>query len=221
MRDDTFSSEMLSAADWDELSANPERLVDDVRPGVRRLAIARCGDALAAGDESVRLVLERVLLGSENAADRTASAEALGRSDRRSVAPLLEAGADSTVAVVEAAVTALGEIADVSAVPWLLTVAQTHRETIVRESAVAALGAIGDPQAIEVLLELVGNGPPQVRRRCVVALTVFDDERIEPALRTAAHDRNPMVREVAEMVVGHHTEWQRLEVGDNADEKSD
>ena len=66
----------------------------------------------------------------------------------------------------------------------------------------AALGAIGDDAAIEPLLRLIGAGPPQVRRRAIAAITVFDDPRIEPAIQRAAFDRNPGVREAAEMVVG-------------------
>ncbi|MEA3502390.1 MAG: HEAT repeat domain-containing protein, partial [Actinomycetota bacterium] len=70
------------------------------------------------------------------------------------------------------------------------------------EAAVAALGAIGDEAALATLLGLVAVAPPQVRRRAVVALTVFDDPAVEPAIRAAASDRNPSVREAAEMVVG-------------------
>ena len=66
----------------------------------------------------------------------------------------------------------------------------------------AALGAIGDERAVPTLLSLVAEAPPQIRRRSVVALTVFDGEEIEAAIRAAATDRNPMVREAAEMVVG-------------------
>ena len=53
-------------------------------------------------------------------------------------------------------------------------------------------------------VDLVGSAPPKVRRRCVAALTVFDGEEVEQALRAAAADRNPMVREAAEMVVGRN-----------------
>ncbi len=120
---------------------------------------------------------------------------------------------DPDVRVVEAAVTALGEIEAVEAVPWLLDAVVTHPDKLVQEAAVAALGAIGDPQAIPGLLTALAKGPPQVRRRAVVALTVFDHPDIEPALRTATDDRNPMVREVAEMVVGRPPDegWQSIE----------
>jgi hypothetical protein len=48
----------------------------------------------------------------------------------------------------------------------------------------------------------------------VVALTVFEGPEIEPALRAAARDRNPMVREVAEMVVGRPAEWEDVDIGE-------
>ena len=71
-----------------------------------------------------------------------------------------------------------------------------------RAGGAAALGAIGHPDAIEPLLEFIRSGPAQVRRRAIAAITVFDDPRIEPAIRKAALDRNPGVKEAAEMVVG-------------------
>ncbi len=92
---------------------------------------------------------------------------------------------------------------DRAAVDWLLKAAEADDEKLVREAAVAALGAIGDDRAVPLLLELVGSAPPQVRRRSVVALSVFDGPEIEAAIRAAKDDRNPMVREAAEMVVGH------------------
>ena len=116
---------------------------------------------------------------------------------------LLKALADADPVVREAAAFALGEIVDAASIPRLVAAAMdADEESLVREAAVAALGAIGDAAAVPALLDLVASGPPQVRRRCVPALTVFDDDRIEPALRRAARDRNPMVREAAEMVVG-------------------
>ena len=84
----------------------------------------------------------------------------------------------------------------------MIDAARGHTDRLVREAAVAALGACGDERALPILLDLVANGPPQIRRRSVVALTVFDDPAVEPAIRAALEDRNPMVREAAEMVVG-------------------
>ncbi|MCL1693116.1 MAG: HEAT repeat domain-containing protein, partial [Actinomycetia bacterium] len=109
---------------------------------------------------------------------------------------------DDDPRVVEAIATAYGELGDPAAVPWLIELASTDGDRAGREAAVAALGAIGDDSALSTLLELVASAPPQVRRRAVVALTVFDDPAVEPAIRGAARDRNPSVREAAEMVVG-------------------
>ena len=88
----------------------------------------------------------------------------------------------------------------------VLDVSANDEDRAVREAAVAALGAIGDPSALDHLLSLLRDGPPPVRRRTVAALTVFDDDRIEAAIRRAAFDRNPGVREAAEMVVGRQIE---------------
>lgn len=109
---------------------------------------------------------------------------------------------DEDARVREAVATAYGEIGSEAAVEWLIESALGDEDRLVQEAAVAALGAIGDDRALPVLLELVAEGPPRVRRRAVVALTVFDDPAIEPAIRKAATDRNPGVREAAEMVVG-------------------
>ena len=85
-------------------------------------------------------------------------------------------------------------------------------DKLVREAAIAALGAIGDPTALPTLLEIVTSAGPQLRRRTVVALSVFDGPDVESALRAAAHDRNPMVREAAEMVVGRPATWEPVEL---------
>jgi HEAT repeat protein len=142
------------------------------------------------------------LAADPDAAVRAAAVELLAEVGETAIELLLEARLDPDPRVVEAVATGLGEIASPRALPWLVDAARNHEDRLVREACVAALGAIGDPEALPVLLELVENGPPQVRRRAVVALTVFDDPMVEPAIRMAASDRNPMVREVAEMIVG-------------------
>ncbi len=104
--------------------------------------------------------------------------------------------------VVEAATTALGEIGDSAFVPWLIETSAHHENALIREAAIAALGSIGDERSMPTLLEAVRTGKPQIRRRAVVALTAFDGPEVEAALTVARLDRNPMVREVAEMVLG-------------------
>ncbi len=185
-----------------------ERVVDDPcgclgdpDPEVRRIAVAACagsGNATAGDVASITAMLTS----DPEPVVRAEAAEALGTMGAPVVAELLAATPDPDVRVVEAVATALGELEDPAAVPWLLEAATTAEDRLVREAAVVALGAIGDERALPVLLDLVVSAPPQVRRRTVVALTAFDDPAALTALRHATADRNPMVREVAIMAVG-------------------
>ncbi len=175
----------------------PADYLDDPDPAVRRLAVA----THAAGEAALPVDRYATILAAD--ADpwvRAAAAEALGAAGAGE--PLLGASADPDPTVVEAVAFALGEVGDAAAVPWLMETAADHADKLVREAAVAALGAIGDERALPLLLDLVAGAPPQVRRRAVVALTAFDGDEVEAAIRSAAGDRNPMVREAAEMVVG-------------------
>ncbi len=174
---------------------DPAGFLDDANPARRRLAVA-----LAAAAPLDRLAA--MLAGDPDPYVRAAAAEALPRFGQEALGVLLTAVDDDAAVVQEAACFALGEIGDPAAVERLMTVAGGHGDKLVREGAVAALGAIGDERAVPLLLDLVASGPPQVRRRCVVALTAFDGDEVEAAIRAAAGDRNPMVREAAEMVVG-------------------
>ncbi len=180
---------------------NPCGCLDDSDPQVRRIAVAACAGSSEATAEHQALITE-LLTSDPEAMVRAEAAEALGTMGAPAVAELLAAAADPDVRVVEAVATALGELEDPAAVPWLVEAATAHEDRLVREAAVVALGAIGDRRALPVLLDLVVSAPPQVRRRTVVALTAFDDPSVVPALRKATEDRNPMVREVAIMAVG-------------------
>ena len=181
---------------------DPAPFLEADDPSIRRVAVAA---ALTFPDLHARLA---ALLTTDSAsAVRRECAEVLGLAGTVDSAILEEAVEDESTEVREAAVTALGEIAAADAVDRLIACAESDDEdNIVREAAVAALGAIGAEEARPALLRLVSAGVPQVRRRCVVALTVFDGPEVEAALRAAAKDRNPMVREAAEMVVGRTAE---------------
>ena len=154
----------------------------------------------------------------DDASVRATAVEMLGTLGAWALELVMEARHDDDARVVEAAATALGAIGSPAALAWLEEAAAAHPDRLVREAAVASLGEIGDPSAIPTLLEVLAGGPPQVRRRAVVALTVFDGPEIETALRRAAADRNPMVREVAEMVVGRAGDggWYNLRLTDKA-----
>ncbi|MGB9358087.1 MAG: HEAT repeat domain-containing protein [Acidimicrobiia bacterium] len=179
---------------------DPVTFLEHEDADVRRLAISVC---VASGltDASIMAVSRRLAVDEDGAA-RAMAAEALGGSGEAAIPDLDRARTDDDPRVIESIATAYGELRAGSAVPWLVEIATGDGDRSGREAAVAALGAIGDDAALPALLGLVAKAPPQVRRRAVVALTVFDDPAVEPAIRTAARDRNPSVREAAEMVVG-------------------
>lgn len=196
---------MTNREDLAALTTDPITYLDDPDPEIRRLAVtlATATDPRADIDDGTVDRLLEMMTSDASPRVRAEAAEALGSTAREVVEPLLSAAAaDDAPIVVEAAATALGEIGDCAAVPWLIDAAAHHPDRLVREAAVASLGAIGDERARVTLLDLVANGPPQIRRRSVAALTVFDGDDVETALRAALADRNPMVREAAEMVMG-------------------
>jgi HEAT repeat protein len=180
------------------LIANPEAFLDNDDPVLRRMA-ATALSSESANDAFATLI---ALLEDEYASVRAAAVEKLGVCGERSVEPLSGAERDAEAKVREAVATAYGELGDPSAIGWLTEIGYDDPDRTVKEAAVAALGAIGDPAAVDPLIGFIAKGPPQVRRRAIAAITVFDDPRIEPAIRRAAFDRNPGVREAAEMVVG-------------------
>lgn len=187
-------------ADLTKLVADPAAFLGELDPNVRRLAIAACSGKL--NGQLVDQIAE-ILRSDPVDRVRAEAAEILAQAGNAALQSLLDATADDAGVVREAVATGLGELADGTAVGWLMQAAAADSEKLVREAAVAALGAIGDERAVPLLLELVATGPPQVRRRSVVALSVFDGPEIETAIKAAKRDRNPMVREAAEMVVGH------------------
>jgi len=171
---------------------------------VRRLAISVCVSS-GLSDESIT-VIGRLAGEDTDGAVRAMAAEALGGAGERGVVVLDTVRSDDDPRVLEAVATGYGELRHRGAVPWLIDLAAGDADRASREAAVAALGAIRDEAALPVLLELVANAPPQIRRRSVVALTVFDDPAVETAIREAVRDRNPSVREAAEMVVGRQAD---------------
>lgn len=190
-----------------ELVRDPVPFLDHPDAAVRRLAVAALGARI--DDTTGPLVVDR-LRSDGDVAVRAEAAEVLGAWPD-GIDALFEAR-DDDARVVEAVVTALAQLRHTTAVPWLIEQATSGSDALVREASVAALGEIGDDRAVPSLIELVASGPPQVRRRAVVALTVFDGQEVEDTIRRAATDRNPMVREAAEMVVGRPEEWRPLEL---------
>jgi len=199
---------LVAMTDLERILDDPLGAAADPSPERRRLAIS-----MLAGDPRHLEVVTRALEDPEPRI-RAEAAEALGAMGAPAVRVLLartEVETDETA--IEALAAALGEVEDPAAVPWLMEIAAGSHDTLTRETAVASLGAIGDHRALPLLLTLVAEAPPQVRRRTVVALTVFDGDEVEAAVRSAATDRNPMVREAAEMIVGRPvTDWVGVEL---------
>ncbi|MCP3974315.1 MAG: hypothetical protein GY720_07475 [bacterium] len=187
-------------ADLHKLVADPTAFLQDEDATVRRLAVAACSGRV---DESLSHQIAEILCTDPDDRVRAEAAEVLAQAGTAALEQLLAASGDGAGVVREAVATALGELKDGTAVDWLMHAAAADIAKLVREAAVAALGAIGDERALPLLLDLVHIAPPQVRRRSVVALSVFDGPEVEAAIRAAKNDRNPMVREAAEMVVGH------------------
>ncbi len=191
---------------------DPAPFLEDSDRAIRRLAVAACAGRLP--DPLVRDAILDLAVSDAEPTVRAEAVEVLAGAGEAAVGTLLAATHDPDHRVVEAAATALGEVESRRGVEWLLGAAAGHDDRMVREAAVASLGAIGDDRAVPLLLDLLKAAPPQVRRRAVVALTAFDDPAIEPALRDATNDRNPMVREVAEMVVGDPSHYFGVQPGD-------
>ncbi len=116
---------------------------------------------------------------------------------------------DDAHLVAEQACFALGELVDAGApgaatvVALLAATAHDHHDALVREAAVAALGSIAHPDGRAAVLAAC-NDKPAVRRRAVLALTVFDGADVDAALRAALTDRDWQVRQAAEDVL---EEW--------------
>ena len=196
-------------AQLQKLLDDPETFLSNADPELRRLAASHLA---GSSEPDVVNVLCEMMSHDPDARVRAEAAECVGLSGLDRTESLLAALDDPDATVVEAVVTALGERDDERSVPPLIDLAYDGSTRMIQEAAVAALGANGHIDGLPVLLDLVVSGPPQVRRRCVVALTVFDGDAVETALRAAAQDNNPMVREAAEMVVGRPTpEWEPLE----------
>ena len=179
------------------VTGNPVDYLTHDDEAVRRLAVSACSACL---DAATIPALTKVLVDDESEAVRAEAAIVLaGAGDLNAVWP---GRSDASPQVVEAVAFACGEIGDQAAVPWLIETASDHEDALVREAAVAALGALGDERARPVLLAAARTERPQVRRRAIVALTAFDGDDVRGVFAQAALDRNPMVREVAEAILG-------------------
>ncbi|MFT5531528.1 MAG: HEAT repeat protein [Candidatus Poriferisodalaceae bacterium] len=172
---------------------------DDADAGVRASAL----EALARAESLSDADLLNAFADSATEVRRRA-AELLARTFRRTLAPsLASALGDPEPDVVEAAATALGEDPEVddAALDRLHDVAKSHDDALCRESAIAALGSLADPRSLVHILAAMAD-KPNVRRRAVVALTPYDDERADAAMTAALDDKDRQVRTLAAELFG-------------------
>lgn len=211
-------------------AAAAERLLDDNDAGVRAAALgalARCGalqrDQIrqALGDEAATVrcraaelappEVELVgLLSDADASVVEAAAAALGERDR-DPGPVAElcrvARSHDEPLCRESAVAALGAIAaglDADAAPESnAALDATHDAEAGPTSDAAPAGAhdAARAMALEVLLDAMDDRP-QIRRRALLGLHQFDDDRAEAAVRAGLEDRDRQVRAVAGELLG-------------------
>jgi HEAT repeat protein len=189
-RDVVLAGHQGDAATARAALADPDPAVRASAVGaLRRLGLLSPSDlatALTDGDPVVR---------------RRAAEEAAGLDGHDAVrlVPLL---ADVDIRVAEAAAVAIGERQPVEpgAVAALAAAAAGHDDVLVREAAVAALGSIGDPTGLPAVLAACTD-VATVRRRSVLALSAFEGDDVEAALRVLATDRDRQVRQAAEDLI--------------------
>jgi HEAT repeat protein len=108
---------------------------------------------------------------------------------------------DNDARVVEACAFALGECEDHKATPALMRIASDHSDPLCREAAVASLGAIGDEQSRQTLITALSD-IAQIRRRALIALSNFEGDDVDLAMRKCLDDRDWQVRQAAEDLLG-------------------
>jgi HEAT repeat protein len=99
----------------------------------------------------------------------------------------------------EAACFYVGETADERARGALSTVVQQHPDLRCREAAVVALAQLGGDDARDLVIGALSD-KPSVRRRAVVALSVFDGPEVDAAVERARHDVDWQTRSSAELL---------------------
>lgn len=104
--------------------------------------------------------------------------------------------------VVEAGCFAAAQLAPSAShlVDRLEGLASTHEDDLVRESAIAALGAYGLPRSTSIVIAATSD-KVYVRRRAIVALSAFEGDDVEDALRAATADRDAQTRALAEDIL--------------------
>ena len=155
--------------------------------------------------------LIRALADGENPGRRNAAVEALVRSGRRMVEPLLRATASADIDVRKLVVDALGGIGSERAVPHLIE-RLADGDPNVRGAAADALGTIGGADAVRALVgtALRDAEEPLVRFSALRSLARLEAPVAASELASALAD--PLLRPVAFGVLGHDDDREAEEV---------
>ena len=223
---------------WDKLTATDlAGLLGDNRPAVRRRAasvIAKKGwNAIPAlssvlknsGDSEARLNAVWTLTRIEGAMARRAARTALSDSDetvrhaaihsvsvwrdREAAQSLMGHLQDPSMALRRSAAEALGRIGDVLTVGPLIRAAAGCSDRTLEHSLIYALIEIANP---EVTAAFVGNSelPAECRRVALIALDQMEGSTLKSQMVTPLlMASDPILKETASWLVGHHPEWAR------------
>jgi len=111
-----------------------------------------------------------------------------------SVDGLIGALGDQSSLVRQAAVEALGRIADRRAAPHLIQLYDREEDPQVRYECLTSLGRIGEPAAVDLLLRESGSSDPYTRMWAVDALCTMGDPHGRALALSSLRDPNPYVR---------------------------
>lgn len=160
--------------------------------------------ASSKGEEAFRAALAR--LKSNNAAERAAAADEMGRRGHRLrheiaavLRPVLKSDPDAVVRA--SAGRALGRLGVREALPELIA-ALDDKSADVRVVAAAALWRLPDPSAVEPLLKHAFDGEAAVREWVAQALGVIGDTRATSAMIKLLSDSERAVRVAAVLSLG-------------------
>jgi HEAT repeat protein len=121
-----------------------------------------------------------ILFGTDDG-DAADAAKALGQSGASNAPQPLVELLSVGVARAQAALEALGELADPATIDVLSVYAGNHSPEV-RRRAIKALGAIKDPLVVPMLLDALGDAAPDVRAAAADALAARKDTKAAPRL---------------------------------------
>ncbi len=107
------------------------------------------------------------------------------------------------------AATALGQIGEKSAVPWLLKAAENTSDRFVDHAIIYALISIDEPEGV---LAALSSGSDPVLKTALIALDQMPSGKLNVAQVTAYFDKDSL-RETALWVASHHPEWSLEMIG--------